>query len=404
MEQITNQINKDNKEDKRISIAIMSSFAILTIQYLILYYFNLMGSALGNTVQLASKILVGFLFLLGLPAVLRRNWILFIGTYVFFVGIFLYNYLFFGQNLEFLKDIIFPFFFTCLPSLLYSYSVRDIKVFKDVMENISRIVFILGLLISILVFTNKMSLGSYSMSLSYYMLLPAIIYLNNSFKDKKAMYINIFILSMLIILILGARGPLMCIGIFTLLYMITNKSKLNYKTLFQFFGSSLFFILVFINLNKMIMYLYNFLINLGLNSRTLLLILTDELSSSRSRNNLYIEIIELIKENPIFGIGIGGDRYYTGMYSHNIFIEILSGFGVIVGILVMLLLLLFCYKVIKLKNKDDNNLMIIWISIGLVPLLVSGSYLTDFKFWIFLGLGLNNIKGRILMNKSQYLR
>lgn len=400
MNQLTNQFKKDIIADKRISVALMSSYAILTIQYLILYYFNLMGSALGNVIQIASKTLVGFLFLIGLSAVLRRNKILFIITYTVSVGIFLYNYLVFSQNVAYLKSIIFPFFFTCLPCFLYSFSLKDKKIFIDIMKKVSNIVFTIGILILILILLNKLSLGSYSMSLSYYMLLPTISYLNEFIRSRKIIFIILFILSIVTILALGARGPLMCIGIFVFIYIITRKPRFNYKTLLQIFVSLILFVLIFMSLSNIIIYLYNFLINLGINSRTLYLIIVDELSSSTSRKSLYIEVIELIKDNPILGIGIGGDRYYTGMYSHNIFLEILSGFGIIIGSSILILLGLLFYKIIKLKDKDDNNLMIIWTSIGLAPLLISGSYLTDFHFWIFLGLGLNYISDKDLLDRD----
>jgi O-antigen ligase len=87
------------------------------------------------------------------------------------------------------------------------------------------------------------------------------------------------------------------------------------------------------------------------------------------------------------GIGLAGDRLYTGgTYSHNIFLEIISGFGIIVGIIILLFLGCITIRSLFLKNKTRANLMLMWFCIGFVPLIVSGSYLTSFQFWIFLGL------------------
>lgn len=74
-------IKQNILEDKKISIAIMSSFAILTIQYLVLIYFDLIDTNIGHVVQLTSKGLVGFLYLLALPAALNRNIIKFFSVY-----------------------------------------------------------------------------------------------------------------------------------------------------------------------------------------------------------------------------------------------------------------------------------------------------------------------------------
>lgn len=155
----------------------MSSFAILTIQYLILTIFNLSGTKVGNYIQLLSKGIVGIFYLLSLLVVLKRNKIKFIAVYFISIMILLLNCLIFKENVPYIKTIIFPFFFTCLPTFIYAYSIEDWNVLKGIMYKVSLIVFIIETLIGILVFRGKVTIGSYSMSLSYYMLLPTIIYI-----------------------------------------------------------------------------------------------------------------------------------------------------------------------------------------------------------------------------------
>ena len=70
-----------NQDDKKISIALMSYFVVLTIQYLILIYFNLIETNTGSYIQLLSKSLVGLTFIYALPAVLRRSKIKFLIVY-----------------------------------------------------------------------------------------------------------------------------------------------------------------------------------------------------------------------------------------------------------------------------------------------------------------------------------
>jgi len=378
--------NKHFLEDKKISITIMSSFAILTIQYFVLIYFNLIGTNLGQVVQLTSKGIVGFFYFLALPAVIKRRKTTFIVTYLIWIFLFIINYVIFSQNWIYLKSIIFPLFFICLPSFIYAYSIHDINVLIEVINKTYNVIFIFGALIGILVFVNKASIGDYSMSLSYYMLLPSIIGLYNFFKQNHLRSLLLSLISFFVILSLGARGPVMCLGFFIINYIIKNNLKINYKNLFLMFLAIMIFIFLLLNFENIIFKLYNYFTRFGIQSRTLLLLLEGRISQSSSRNNLYNEIWYLIKDNPIFGIGLAGDRYYTGMYVHNIFLEILSGFGIIVGSFLVLLLLIICYKVFRMKNLNNSNLLIIWMSIGLIPLLVSGSYLTHYQFWIFLGI------------------
>lgn len=63
---------KNKSDDQKISIAIMASFIVLTIQYFLLIYFNLIGTGIGSGIQLFSKVMVGVLFLYALPAVLKE--------------------------------------------------------------------------------------------------------------------------------------------------------------------------------------------------------------------------------------------------------------------------------------------------------------------------------------------
>lgn len=384
------QDTRSMKQDKKISIAIMSPFVILTIQYLILYYFNLVGGTLGSKVQLISKLLVGLLFLVGLPVVLKRNLFLLISVYAASTFIFIYNYFVFNESSHFLSTLIFPLFFICLPAFLYSYSIRDRRVFVNIVEKAATIVLIVGMLISILVFTGRVSLGLYSMSLSYYMLLPAIVYLKKILKNKSLKDLMLILIILTIILLLGSRGPIMCISAYMILYIIVNRPKLTYKIVTLYLGLTSLLVVIAFNFRTIFLSMYNLLLSFGIDSRTLLLFARPKVHLS-GREILYQDIISQIKESPLLGIGIAGDRLYIGGYVHNILLEIIAGFGVIVGSILIIILIWICYKAIRLRNRDDSNLAIIWISIGLIPLLVSGTYLADFHFWIFLGITLNII-------------
>jgi len=149
--------DKNLLEDKKISIAIMSSFVILTIQYLILITFDLTDTSIGNIIQMTSKALVGIFYFRALSPVWRRNKTKFFGVYYISIFIFLLNALLFKENWIHLKSIIFPYFFMCLPSFIYSYSIKDWTVLKNVMNKASLVVFFVGLALGILVFSDKAS-------------------------------------------------------------------------------------------------------------------------------------------------------------------------------------------------------------------------------------------------------
>ena len=60
-------------EDRRISAALVSPFIVLMAQYSVLVSKDLIGTGIGHTIQILSKILVGISFAYALPVVLRRT-------------------------------------------------------------------------------------------------------------------------------------------------------------------------------------------------------------------------------------------------------------------------------------------------------------------------------------------
>nr|WP_312579452.1 O-antigen ligase family protein [Sedimentibacter sp.] len=383
---------QNNEDDRKISIALMASFVILTIQYLVLIYFNLIATSIGSSIQLLSKGLVGLIYIYALPTALKRSLNKFLKVYLIAVFIFLLHYLIFPENREYIIDLLFPFFFTSLPAFIYALSIRDFGVLKSIMKKASYIVFVFGLFLGLVIFLGRSSVGVYSMSLSYYMLLPAIMFLDELLDELSLKTLLFTVLSLIIILALGSRGAILCVVVFVLLKFIRPNSKRTYKRAIGHFSLFGLGILAFIFFEQIIMNIYNFLLRFGISSRTLILFLRDEVSLS-GRDRIYETIIKEITGNPIVGIGIAGDRpLFTSGYVHNIFFEILADFGIILGFFLSLGIILLTIKSLFIKDRAKYNLVIIWISLGFVHLMVSSSYLIDIKFWILLGLMINILK------------
>ncbi len=384
-------MNKDKSDDKKISAALMASFVILTIQYFILIYFNLLETENASKVQLISKVLVGLVFLYALPVVIKRSKLKLIGSYSVSVFVFLLHYLMFPENSLYMRELTFPFFFMCLPVLVYSMSIQNWNILKLYMKKASFIVFLFGAILGGLVFAGKVTIGTYSMSLSYYMLLPMLIYLDELFDQPSLKACLFSLVALLIILALGSRGAILCMAIFIFLKMVKSLSKLTYTKLLlnlTFFAA---IIVTFIYLDSILQYINNLLLNFGINSRTIALFLMDSVHLS-GRDSIYQKIIEAILNNPLLGIGVAGDRLIMGGgYTHNLILEVLANFGVIIGSSLLIVLLLLIVRNLLTKDNETYNMIIIWLSLGFVPLMVSGSYLMDMNFWILIGLMINSI-------------
>ncbi len=373
-------------EDSRISIALMSSFVVLTAQYFVLVSGNLMGTAMGHNIKILSKILVGALFAYALPIVLKRNKKRFIGTYTVWTFVFLLHYLMFPENNTYEQELVFPLFAMCLPAFIYSSTIHDWAVLRNVMSKASYIVFCVGLLLGVMVFWGKASVGSYSMSLSYYLLLPSVMFIDEFLDRPRLRNIMFALLSILLILAIGARGPIMCIAVFIILKLIRSPERLRFSHVCAYLFSIFLVIIVVLFFDELLMSIYNLLSRFGIRSRSILLFLQPELHLS-GRDRVYSRVIAEIMDNPITGIGIGGDRRVIGGgYAHNLFIELIADYGVLLGTLFVLALLVLMIRFFLSRNRYQYDMFAIWLSIGVIPLLVSSSYIEDMRFWIFLGL------------------
>ncbi len=111
----------------------------------------------------------------------------------------------------------------------------------------------------------------------------------------------------------------MCTGVYIVLYLLINIRKANVKRALSNIIILLFIIFTVIFLREILIFANTILNRIGIYSRSIDLFLGEEMYLS-GRDIIYGEVINQIVSNPIFGIGLGGDRVYTGgTYSHNIF-------------------------------------------------------------------------------------
>ncbi|MFW6008892.1 MAG: O-antigen ligase family protein [archaeon] len=373
---------------KTLFIALLSSFLILPFQFLILNYFDIIGTTAGNQVQNFSKALVGIFYLLAFPYVFKKKKKIFINTYIISFFIFLSHIFIFSQNAKQIINLIFPFFFMSLPSFIYAYSIENLNEFKKVMFKLSKYILLIGFVISILNLLKLLSIGSYSMSLSYYMLLPALMYLNYFFNKKKLSYILFFLISLMIIISFGARGPILCISIYFLYELIRFNKKMDIKSFILYVLIIFSLIIIVFFYEDILIFINDFLGNFGIRSRTINLFIRENIHMS-GRDDIFMKGIQTIRDNPLIGVGIAGDRHLRGNYIHNIFLEILMNYGVIIGLFLIILILSMSIWGIFLNEKNKSDLIAIWFCMGFVPLLVSSSYLIKIEFWIFLGILFN---------------
>ena len=384
----------NDKANKLISLAIFSEFARLTIQYVILSFFRVDGSSVGTLIKMISKFTVGIFFLRAFKEVLKRELNTTVIIYSCFIIAFSLNLIIFPQNSDYIQSVLFEFFLICLPCFIYSYSIDDYKIMYNVFNYVANIVVVVGLFISLLILTNKINIDSYSMALSYYLLIPSLLYLYKFYNTFLLKYLIVFSLSMISILLIGARGPILCIAVYTIIYLLNNiKGRNDTKRLIVYVVILMILFIMLMFLRNILFFINSILESIDIYSRTIYVLL-NHFTHLSGRDELYKNAFRLIKENPILGIGIAGDRYYLDMYVHNLFLEIMLDYGVIIGLSIIVILLSIIIKSIFLIEKEKSNILLIFFCLSIVPLMVSGTYLNESWFWIYMGMILNLIANR----------
>lgn len=256
---------------------------------------------------------------------------------------------------------------------------------------------------SVYIFFIKKS--GYYMTLTYNILPWSILSYIEFVKNRKFHYFVAFIALTTMTFIGGARMPLVCIIIFVILSSFYRRDKLTKNRILVFLFLTAAIIIGITFYRNILMFLSNILPE----SRTIQMLLNEDVLSVSYRDNIYEYIMQVVYKNPFKIRGFYADRIILGtrffnnndlgfwitdsshytVYAHNIFIELLSNFGFMIGTIVIIFI---AKKILVLSNFawNDNNYYnkmycLFLIVVGLIPLLVSNSYMQYSMFWYFIG-------------------
>lgn len=226
------------------------------------------------------------------------------------------------------------------------------------------------------------------MSRSYQILLNVLFVLNTTFNKKSLLWIGLSSVSLLYVLSLGTRGPIMILLAFIFLKILqVSSSKKHVKILIGLIAGSIIWFLsnskVYLSILR---FLKSFLDQLGMSTRIIDLAIEGEVIGHTSgRDEIYDLALEKISERPILGYGVYGEWSWNGWNIHNIYLELLLHYGIIIGsILIIWMIGLTLNTYFKTKNITSKEFIIMWSTCVYVRGIFGGSYL---QFYLFLLLG-----------------
>lgn len=259
---------------------------------------------------------------------------------------------------------------------------------------------LIGVVAGYVVVNNFMSLEklSYSQSLAYQILPSAIVLQCKFFHSENRGAFLLYGIGAIagfgLLLATGTRGPLAVSIIYFIGAMLLPKRfplalKLGFVAFIAVFG-----FLIIVNLESIMLYLKSAFGDMGVSVRLTRLYESNTLFVDDGRSSFASLALEAIWANPM-GVGVGQDSVVlaaarqateiSGNYPHNLILEIILQYGVFFGPLIILALGYLVLKGFTSGNDFDKSMLAIVFMLGIVPLLISGTYLKWDFFWALLG-------------------
>lgn len=387
------KLSKDSDlEDKCISYFVISFYFVQILNLTTKTVFPIPESLYPKVSILFGIILVVF-FTITILKVLKRSLIPLLFSEFLWINIFAISYLMGNAELYLLLNNAFWTIVICVPLGVYIYSIRNKEIFYNLfLKSSIWMTFILSF-----IFFSPSKNSFYNMSFSYALLIPTLFHINEWFKNKKSIYLLVFLFEIAEIMIYGSRGATLSLACF-----FVTRFILDDRSLVRKIGIISIIIIIltgfYFSFDKIGCMLLRYLADKGYYSRNLTLLFSNRITYDSGRFQLFEYYFNLIAQKPFTGWGVLGGWIKKGSGPHNMIIELILAFGIIIGSIVSLILFLLQFRVFFVKDKNVRDLIAIYMSVCIVLFLVSGDYLQNPNFFIFLGLSIGSFKSNYIKN------
>lgn len=342
--------------------------------------------------------LLWFLLISALPNLIAKNANQIIIAISIIAGIILYSVLIFPESHEYIFDDDIDMLVTFntqafLPSvffLIVGLAVMDIEHLIRTICKGAKLGIIVATCSYLMMLMNGMYIHYDDMATAY--AIGLLVCLIIPFSERKNLiYI---ILGMACLMIAGTRGPILCVVVTFIfkgvLFEVKYTKKFVNTILYIIIGLLIYYMLGV----RIIEGFSDLMTNFDVSDLRIVDYFRDEmLLDSSGRDDYYNELIQAIKEQPIAGYGIGGDRYILGdSYAHNIIIECLVSFGVFGGGAIVVWIMANSLQLLRSKHLNLRKLGIGLFCGIIIKLMLSSSVIMSKEFFIFIGICISSKK------------
>lgn len=267
----------------------------------------------------------------------------------------------------------------CIPLYIFGKYVKDLDLFFRQTISASFIALFLAIFAAIMHYKDP-SLYRYSMSLGYALLFPVLSFF--SCARAKKLFLIPFLIGLLVILVLGSRGPLLGVGIYFIFLVFEKKSRLFFIKCFYGLG---LLVVIIASLQVLFVPFTGVFLGGGIQSRTFSMITEGILFQDSGRFNIFNKFFDALVVSPLWGYGIFAWESEFGYYPHNIFIELIYSFGFLFGGVLSVLLVTKVVLGLFFSDEKAREVVRIVVLSSLPGLLVSGTFLQSPLFWLMMG-------------------
>jgi|GEM_PF-1347301 len=257
------------------------------------------------------------------------------------------------------------------------------------------------------------SWNQYSMTYGYNLLIPACLAFYCFIRYAKIKWLFYGSVFGAFMLLRGSRASALCLIVFIILaYVMIHKENINIGKLARIIVLFIVGIIVSMNFKNIV----SLLSNIFPSSRTLAL-LASNINFDSGRSDIQYLYWEAINSHPFRFNGIFSDRiYYSNLtrsvydmtnYPHNFIVELFYQWGIPLGIIIFMLIVVGIIKSIWYSNRIDNAELICFVLImfvaGFLKLFFSASYLVSVEFYLLVGIIISICqKKRLIIEETSY--
>lgn len=296
------------------------------------------------------------------------------------------QFVLFPSTKSFFLNTYLTFVLTIFPAVICVSVLKDYTTCFRVLMLSSLLISLLNFLVLVLCGGDAFH-GRYNMGYANSLILPTNLMLwcafsvSDRWKERIPLLILVFC-NILGVFVYGSRGALAAIGLFCvfLFFRIPFPTPRSKKI-------KLFIVLACIPLlifYRPILSLVNVILEkVGFYSRTLDLLISDAGHDS-GRSVLWSTVWSDFSTNPFSIRGINSDYAVIGIFSHNIFLELLHAFGVLLGVPLCVALVLCILCTLMLTFTPENILKMLTLFSFFPICLWSGSLWVSLPFWLWI--------------------